>query len=370
MVLTAAVPSGATTGNGEGCANEVLKIWDLPASEIARLFGVEVGSPEGVVRHGNDGWVLLSGNAFAKSFFNAYNVALHGVFEGGEFHPEHFIVRSRRTHLSSDVYRIPAAFRTLRSQPGWVGVFLNEVCLADDWHGSKMVTDTKPLQSAFQFAPTLASFLLIPESFYAPPKSSERLLFSALSALKVNPPERVLVVGSGSGYDAIGVAKEFPEANVVSVDISESAIAVGNANAALHHLGSRVSFSQSDLFSNVQGKFDAILFVIPRSVSRGEIEQLLEGNSGRSVADPRFRDSREFDWDGKIRDRFVKGLQAHLSPQGSAFIMTDSRFSLPQEAVLQGLQLSAVSEGAPWNTRHPEEGDYRIFQVTPKEPSH
>lgn len=66
----------------------------------------------------------------------------------------------------------------------------------------------------------------------------------------------VLDIGTGSGAIAITVQKET-NAKVLAVDVSEKALEIAKDNAK--HLEVDVEFVQSDLFENVEGKFDFIV---------------------------------------------------------------------------------------------------------------
>lgn len=66
----------------------------------------------------------------------------------------------------------------------------------------------------------------------------------------------ILDIGTGSGCIAITLSKKF-NCNVTAVDISKEALEVAKANASRNDAD--VSFICSDVFSNVDGKFDVII---------------------------------------------------------------------------------------------------------------
>ena len=66
----------------------------------------------------------------------------------------------------------------------------------------------------------------------------------------------VLDIGTGSGAIAVTIQKETGS-KLIAVDISEKALEVARQNAK--NLEADVKFVKSDLFSNVQGKFDFIV---------------------------------------------------------------------------------------------------------------
>lgn len=70
---------------------------------------------------------------------------------------------------------------------------------------------------------------------------------------------RVLDLCTGSGCIGIAAATVFEEAEVDLSDISAEALAVAESNIAYHEVGDRVRAVQSDVFENLQGRYDVIL---------------------------------------------------------------------------------------------------------------
>jgi release factor glutamine methyltransferase len=69
----------------------------------------------------------------------------------------------------------------------------------------------------------------------------------------------IVDVGTGSGCLAIVLAREFPGAKVLAVDISAAALVVAANNAARHQVDRRVTFVCGDLLDPVQGPVDVIV---------------------------------------------------------------------------------------------------------------
>ena len=114
---------------------------------------------------------------------------------------------------------------------------------------------------------------------------------------------RVLDIGTGGGCIAIATALAFPDAEVVATDISDDALAVARINVERHGLRNRVSLVRSDLFQQVDGRFDLIIsnppYVDTAELARMPAEYLHEpmgalaaGDDGLEVVHPLLREAR------------------------------------------------------------------------------
>lgn len=86
---------------------------------------------------------------------------------------------------------------------------------------------------------------------------------------------KILDVGTGSGCIAITLKKELG-CNVSAVDISNDALEVARENALRNDV--EVEFIQSDIFSNVNNKFDIIISNPPYIREDEEIEDIVRNN--------------------------------------------------------------------------------------------
>ncbi|WP_175060136.1 HemK2/MTQ2 family protein methyltransferase [Thermococcus sp. 2319x1] len=103
--------------------------------------------------------------------------------------------------------------------------------------------------------------------------------------LKVKEGDVALDVGTGTGIIALLMARKARL--VLGVDVNPIAVELAKENARLNGI-TNVEFRQSDLFENVEGKFDIITFNAP--YLPGEPEEpidlaLVGGESGREVLD-------------------------------------------------------------------------------------
>lgn len=93
------------------------------------------------------------------------------------------------------------------------------------------------------------------EDVYPPSEDSILLIES----LDVRSGEKILEIGCGSGVVSIHCA--LNGASVTAVDINPSAIELARENASKNNVP--VSIMYSDLFENVEGRFDTIFFNLP-----------------------------------------------------------------------------------------------------------
>lgn len=89
-----------------------------------------------------------------------------------------------------------------------------------------------------------------------PPSDDSILLISSLDVVK---GERVLEVGCGSGVVSIHCARHG--CDVTSVDINPEAVKLTARNAELN--GADIDVKESDVYSDVDGVFDTIVFNLP-----------------------------------------------------------------------------------------------------------
>ena len=66
-------------------------------------------------------------------------------------------------------------------------------------------------------------------------------------------------IGTGCGCIAIVLAMNFNSAKIIATDISEKALILAKENSVLHNIEHRIGFLKSDLFENVNDKFDLII---------------------------------------------------------------------------------------------------------------
>lgn len=101
--------------------------------------------------------------------------------------------------------------------------------------------------------------LHVPEQVFPPTPTSDLLGRQVRS--RVQPGDRVLDMGSGAGANAILAAQITGD--VLAVDVNPIAVDATAANAARNGVGDRVTAQFSDVFDEVSGDFDVIVFDPP-----------------------------------------------------------------------------------------------------------
>ena len=157
----------------------------------------------------------------------------------------------------------------------------------------------------------------LPNQVYSPREDSF-LIIDVLSSLPLQNRE-VLDLGTGSGILGLFCAQNGASVTVTDVDDR----ILENVLAAASKLGLKIKAAQSDMFSNVVGRFDIVLFNPPYLPS-GEIED--------STTDAGI-DGR------RLIDRFFDGLTDHLREDGFALILV-STLNNPKSIIEQHPNLS------------------------------
>jgi release factor glutamine methyltransferase len=163
---------------------------------------------------------------------------------------------------------------------------------------------------------------------------------------EVKPDDRVLDMGTGSGVNAILAATRGAE--VVAVDVNPHAVEAARANAERNGVPDRIEIRQSDLFSEVEGRFDLVIF------------------------DPPFRWMKPRDWaEASITDEDYRALTAffanvreHLTENGRILVFFGTTADigyLEQLIEANGLASRIVDRREMEKDGHPVE--YRTYRI-------
>ncbi len=142
-------------------------------------------------------------------------------------------------------------------------------------------------------------------SIYTPAEDSYLLLRHVKRLVE----GRVLDLGTGSGIQAVTAALKPDVIRVVAADINPDAIEAAKRRAEKAGVIDKIDFLITDLFDNIEGVFDWIIFNPPYLPSE------------RGIFDPT--------WDGgrtgrETIERFLNGAKKHLILNGSILIIYSS----------------------------------------------
>ena len=121
---------------------------------------------------------------------------------------------------------------------------------------SKYICEKKPIQYILGYAYFCGMKLMVNEDVLIPRPETELLVERALKEISTNNYTTLLDIGTGSGAIAIAVKKE-KDIMVLASDISQKALEVAERNAKEYNLD--ITFIQSDMFNNIEGRFDVIV---------------------------------------------------------------------------------------------------------------
>lgn len=101
----------------------------------------------------------------------------------------------------------------------------------------------------------------VEEGVLIPRPDTEVLVEEVIKLAKENDAKNILDIGTGSGAITVSLAKYLENIKVTSVDISETALKIGQKNAIDNEVSDKITFVKSDLFENIdkEKKFDIIV---------------------------------------------------------------------------------------------------------------
>lgn len=155
---------------------------------------------------------------------------------------------------------------------------------------------------------------------FIPRPETETLVDSIITYIKGSSKNswQVLDIGTGTGIIPIAISLHFQDTPVsiscLAVDNSEQSLKNARKNIEYHHIDG-IELRKSNLFENVEGKFDLIVSN-PPYIPTDEISSL-----EREVRDYEPRDVLDGGKDGLLYyNHILKDAHAHLSPRGRVFL--------------------------------------------------
>ncbi len=145
---------------------------------------------------------------------------------------------------------------------------------------------------------------------------------SLLLAKSIQIPEgaRVLDIGTGTGFQALLAAEKA--ADVVAVDIDPAAVDYAKKAVSDEGMGN-IAVLQSDLFENVTGKFDVVIFnppYLPEDTKRQDLQERTTWDGGKS--------GRE------VIARFAAEVGDYLADNGKAYVVISSLTGIDETLLL------------------------------------
>ncbi len=179
-----------------------------------------------------------------------------------------------------------------------------------------------------------------PESVYCPSDDT----FLLIDALEIVPGERALEIGCGSGLVSLHLAKAG--AVVTAVDVNYEAAICAKEAAGLN--GLRLEVIRSDLFQNVRGCFDLIVFNPP--YLRGE---------GNDVSDLAWAGGRT---GTETLGRFLEQAPEHLDLSGRIVVIVSSDMEkVPLKEMLDPFLIKEL------RAQHLFFEELRVLELRPRE---
>ena len=117
----------------------------------------------------------------------------------------------------------------------------------------------KPLQYITNKQEFMALDFYVDENVLIPQPDTEILVEKAIEIAVTTQKNKILDMCTGSGCIAISLAKNINNAQIIATDISNNALNVANKNAINHNVENKIKFINSDMFNNIEEKFDIIV---------------------------------------------------------------------------------------------------------------
>ncbi|NLD26043.1 MAG: peptide chain release factor N(5)-glutamine methyltransferase [Acholeplasmataceae bacterium] len=136
--------------------------------------------------------------------------------------------------------------------------------------------DNRPVQYIIGYTYFYGLKILVNNCVLIPRPETELLVEEVLKRIGNCKPLKIIDVGTGSGAIALAVKTNYPDAEVIGIDISEAALELAEKNAKLNKCD--VRFIKSNLFENIPDQYDILISNPPYIDQDDEIESIVKDN--------------------------------------------------------------------------------------------
>ena len=141
-----------------------------------------------------------------------------------------------------------------------------------------LIEKNKPIQYVIGNVNFYGNIFKVNESVLIPRFETEELVENTIMYIKkyFSYPIKIIDLGCGSGCIGLSLKRKLDNVSVTLLDISKDALDVAKVNA--HDLGCDVNYILSDMWENVDGKFDVVISNPPYISNDEEIEEIVKDN--------------------------------------------------------------------------------------------
>ena len=149
----------------------------------------------------------------------------------------------------------------------------------DDYEEAiKRLENGEPVQYIVGDVDFYGNIIKVNKSVLIPRRETEELVEKTNDYIKkyLNENISILDIGTGSGCIPIALGKLLPNSKITAVDISKEALQVASENAKFNNV--EIEFVESDVFKNIQKKFDCIISNPPYIRKDEDIMDIVKNN--------------------------------------------------------------------------------------------
>lgn len=143
----------------------------------------------------------------------------------------------------------------------------------------KRLESGEPVQYIVGDVNFYGNIIKVNKNVLIPRRETEELVEKTVNYIKKHINKHyvdILDIGTGSGCIPISVAKLIPNSKISAVDISKEALEVAKENAKINNV--QIDFIESDIFSNVNKKYDCIISNPPYIRKDEKIMDIVKNN--------------------------------------------------------------------------------------------